>query len=92
MIRKLIKLSLALELGIPASSVQHVKEVGKISLEGLSKEQEMPVSLKESLAKATKWLNDEDFYLSLFALGENKNRFQKYDIPSSSFQKHKSKH
>ena len=29
MIRKLIKLSLALELGIPASSVKVVKEVGK---------------------------------------------------------------
>ena len=29
MIRKLIKLSLALELGIPTSSVKDVKEVGK---------------------------------------------------------------
>lgn len=29
MIRKLIKLNLALELGIPASSVKDVKEVGK---------------------------------------------------------------
>ena len=29
MIRKLIKLSLALELGIPASSVKDAKEVGK---------------------------------------------------------------